>query len=626
MFDALKEQGYTQVADVLGQWVTRVSGGQELRRRRRLGGLWDRDRFLTPDNTFDKMRLAREAMRDDVIGGAADGTEALAFAGVSMFAENEEDEDFWNQLAGDLNLDDQFRKAWRILYSDSSYVFAVWWDRRTYTVRGTTDKGNQKRKKFEDMIVPVGISFLDTAKVAPVGMIMFGQERLAYVASPLESIRIDQILAKRDQEPTPPRPRYIEDARRKRVWIPEGAVTDAMLDDPLIETIIERRYDPDWYEAQDLLDDGVDVSSLYLLSKNHVFRHTLTRPDFQRFADVRLESLFPELDLKTLLHQMDRAHLVGGVNFIVLITRGTDKNPALPAEIAQLQATAFALASVPIVVGPHDLKVEIITPKIDHTLDRDKYDTIDARLFARAWQTFIPTGAQVEDPLKLGKVIGKGLESRRLMMRRTFEATVIDMTRKMNATKLTSRAKFVFRPATIALSFDASLASFILDLRATNEISRGTVLGQVDLDQDDEYRQRKRERDRYDEVFQTINPNNQGVPQPGNPNEPDPTTPAGQRFAGRRKNRGAGAAPGSGQGQPPRKPRHRSNSDSPIAAEIEEQIERFHTVDADLDEMDKKQLVMWARRLQIPGRARMTADQLRDVLDELLFVDEGDEE
>ena len=44
----------------------------------RLGGVFERNRFLTPERVFEQMKVARMALDDDVVGGAADLTESLA--------------------------------------------------------------------------------------------------------------------------------------------------------------------------------------------------------------------------------------------------------------------------------------------------------------------------------------------------------------------------------------------------------------------------------------------------------------------------------------------------------------------------------------------------------------------
>lgn len=587
------------LADTLGAWVERVSESpahsSAARRRRRVGGLLERDRWLNPGSTFGKIRLAREAMTDDIVGNAADGTEAFTLAKVGIYTDDEDEEDVWNQWAGDINLDDQLRKGWRVLFSDSQFAAVTWWDRRTYKVRGTTSKGNQKRKKFENLLVPVGWTYLDTTKVVPIGNLMFGQERLAYCPTPMEAMRIVRVLAKRDNQPIPTHVRPGPRLPLRR--IPD--VLDALeLDDPFIEQLITRRYLPDREEMRLLQDDGIDPNWLFEMRPDMAFRHTLTRPDYQRFADVRLEGIFVLLDLKAQLQQLDRVSLIGGAHFIILVTIGDDKIPGTQPEIDAFRAQAFTLATVPVVVGDQRLKIEIITPKQDHTLERTKWDTINAPISARVWSAFHHDVSRTEDPTKTAKVIAKNLESRRLMLRRTIEREVIDRMRNRNSEDFTGRAKLIFTPAQISLAFDAALASFLLELRASNEISRNTTLGTFDISQEDEYRMRKREQVTFDKVLKTIPP--AGTPKPGGAAAP-PADPgkarAEQRRAGR-KAPGGGTADGSGRGQAARRPLHKSNENQkPVAAT--------------LLEAEREELLDMAKELEIVGRHKMTKGQLR---------------
>lgn len=616
------EPQYKAVADTLSQWVERISGnGLDVRRRRRVGGLVDRDRWLLPQTAYDRMRLARQALSDDIVGGAADGSEAFALSDMGVYCSEEDQEDVWNQIAADLNFDDQMRKAWRVLFADSQFVCVLWWDHKDYTPRGNRNSA-PKRTKFKDLVVPVGMTFLDTTKVAPVGNLMFGQERLAYVPDPMEAIRIDQVLANRDGEDWT-MPKTYRTAAGGRARVPaQLAQLDALeLDDPLIEKVIVQRYEPDWTEARLLQDDGVDISNLFLLNPNNVFRHCLTRPDFQRFSDIRLDSVMELLDMKSQLRQLDRTTLIGGSHFILLITKGSDTHPAQQPEIDALQANAITLASIPVIVGDHRLKVEIITPTQDHTLDRSKADNIDVRLFARAWNTFVPTGADRDDPLKTAKVIAKNLESRRKMMARTIERQVFQQIRDRNPGQMVERAEIVFTPAQIALSYDPAFASFILDLRASNEISRETTLGLFDISQAEEKRKREREAREYDATFQTQDPH--GTPNPMN-DDPANQTPepfngpggdkARQRAAGRHAG-GGGTADGSGRGQAARRPRHLANPDSPVQKAIDSLLEARRPA-----------LLDTAKELRIVGRDRMRNPELRkkirDVLAGRIFEDE----
>lgn len=852
---------------------------------RRAGSLFERDRYVTPHSIFDQYRVARDAAEsDDVVSGVLETTESLAFTRMSFLSEDEDEEDIWNQIAADIDLDSRLREMWRELFIFSQFYACVWFGRKGYKVRGKTDKGNQKRRTFDNLKVPLGISLLDPTKVVPVGTLLFNQEKLAYVADRSE---IDMLDAAALGDP--------------------GA-------DELARQIIIGHYEPSYLERRQLETDGIPVIKLYELNPENVWRHTATRSQYQRYATVRMKSVFELLDLKQQLRQMDRAHLIGGplrvdqrlatpdgwkpigaaqvgdkvfsvdgqtteiigvypqgvlpmyrvtftdgahvfcdgshswtvrapkqgwrtitlaqivaegltqpngksasgkgqiryrheipllsvpldlpeadlpldpylvgyllgdghfgigrtpriacavgeerpwesclpegvhavvnpanpceyalsripqgrrtrgegdrtnplvdalrqvgvhgllcrdkyipdaylltsvgqrwallqglcdsdgtarvggasvgtvseklangivdlvqslggvcykrpypnvngefwqvdvqlpeplgapfrlarkvaswkprvrplrrciasvvrsldaeavcikvdredglfctegyvtthnTNFIILVTKGTDDLPAKPAEIANLQAQVRTVARVPVIVGDHRLKIEIITPKTDQTLQPDRYNGLDARVTARLYQMFMTgnfsAGAKGDDSIKLAKVVARGMESRRHMLRRTIEAKIIKPIFDAND-DLTSPSKLRFHPSRIDLSFDPSLVQFLIDVRDRGDMSRETYLNEVDIDQADEALLRKREKDRYDKVFTPTNvPFGPAKPAvPGAPAAPGAPKPAAEdpRTAGRNKggNRnGGGAAPGSGQGQAPRR-------------------------------------------------------------------------
>lgn len=533
------------MAASLARWTERTQP-----RHRRRGTIADRDRFVTPDNTFAQIRMARDAMRDDVVGRVADTTESLVFSDVAFFSGSEDDDyeeqDVWNQWGADVDLDSRLREIWRQLWSDSQCVIGCWWSTASYKVRGKTALGNERRKQFRNLRVPTHITVFDTLKFAPVGNLHFGQERLAYIATQEEATRFDAIL----------------DARQRRRTGGFVSPEESELTDEMVERLIERRYDElDRSEDMRLQRDGVDTNNLFLCDEDAVFRHTLTKSGYQRFADVRMAGgVFELLDMKHQLRSKDRGFLLAGVNYLVVITKGSDDKPALPSELEALDYKMRTVAQLPFLIGDHRLNVSIVTPDFDATLNEEAWDTLDVRLEARLLQTFI-AGRQGDDPLKLGKIIAEGLESRRKMIRRTLERQIVRRIMERNPV-FTVRPKMLFTPEQISLSFDSAWASFILDLRDAGEISRETELSSFGFSQKDEAARLEREKKVYDDP---VGPFKHQVPfsAPAKPSDPAaPATPAAKKSAGRRTggtNSGGGAAPGSGQGKPARRVRRKSD-------------------------------------------------------------------
>lgn len=510
----------------------------------RSGSLFERDIYTTPEKIFDQFRTAHYALEnDDIVSGVCDSTESLAFGKLDFEAEEEDEEDVWNQIAADIDLDGRLREMWRELFTVSQFYCAIWWGKKSYTVRGKTDQGVKRKRTFRNLRVPLALTLIDPLKVIPVGNFLFNQEQLVYIADKNEGNQIDQ------------------------------AMTSPGLD-PTLSQLIMGKYEPSFDEMRSLNEiaggAGISGRNLYLLNPKSVWRHGLTRPQFQRFSSVRMKSVFELLDLKHQLRQMDRAHLIGGTNFIVLVTKGSDQIPARPEEIANLQAQVRTVARVPVIVGDHRLKVEIVTPKLDSTLQPERYNGLDARITARLYLMFLTgnfsAGARGDDSIKLARVVARGLQSRRHMLRRGLEQYLIRPTVDQND-ELTSQAKLRFHPKRIDLDFDPALASYYLDLRDRGDMSRESVLDEVDISQVDEARKRQREQDRYDKVFVPTNVPFSGQAGPGGGGQGNNGTPnntggpadpkaAGRTMGGLRN--GGGAAPGTGQGQLPRNPRRRS--------------------------------------------------------------------
>jgi len=588
VYDAMSQQDRALIA-TFENWIdnTRPKGlyGEEAvgsygsPGSRRNGGIFMRDRYITPLRPWDQMRLAYEAASsDDIVAGVCETTESLAFSSMDFFALDQDEQDVYNQIAAKIDLDRRMREIWRDLFVVSQAYVAVWWETQTFKVRGKTVDGNQRRKSMT-IKAPSEMSLLDPLKVVPVGSTLFGKERLAYIATPDEAAMFDEIIG-----------------------------GNKAMDDEIVKRLVTGRYTPSRQEIVELTNLGVpSTKDLFILNPDNVFRHTLTRASYERLAPIRMKSVFELLDMKSQLRQMERAHLIGGTQFIVIITKGTDQIPAKPEELANLQNMVRTLARVPVLVGDHRLNVEIVTPKLDNTLKAERWNTIDSRLSGRLLQIMVlgnySAGAAGDDSIKLVKVVARGMESRRHMIKRSLERHVFKPLLDRNP-ELESLPKLEFHPRAIALDFDAAYASFLFDLRQANEISRETILNQFDLDESLEAELRKREMVEYDHIFQTQVPfstPNPAVPPPGQPDQGVPQPPAApvppakspakppatRRDNGGGRRNGGGAAPGSGQGQPPRRraARPAAAENAPVDAPIEGQDDDHGgTNDADVDD------------------------------------------
>lgn len=514
-----------ELAKLGPEW--RMIANWQQKTQSRSGGIFQRDRYLTPNSIFDQFRTAQTAAEtDDVVSGVVEATEALAFNRMTVDVEDADEEDIWNQIIDDLDLDNHMRAIWRELFIVSQCYVGTLWGRRNYKVRGKTRRGIRRKKNFENLLVPIGLTILDPLKVIPVGNFMFGAEKLAYIADNNESEDFDHVLAGENTADLP------------------------------VQQLISSRYVPSESEKKYLkeLTGERSLDNLYVLNPEKVHRHTATRPSYARFAPCRMKSVFELLDLKQQLRQMDRAHLIGGSNFIVLITMGDKDHYPAQSDLAAMRNQVQVNARVPVIVGDYTLDVKIVTPKLDMTLKAERYNALDSRLTSRLYMLAnsgnYASGFSGDDSLKVSKVIARGLESRRYIMKRTIEANVLDRAYEDNE-QFTSKPSIAFHPRTISLNFDPNFANFMFDIYQHGDVSRETFLTEFDLSQSEEARKRESEQEQFGDTF--------------TPDQPMTQKGAGRRFGG--NSNGGGNVREGYNSQPGRGPAE----DSPRRAEPSDQ-------------------------------------------------------
>lgn len=382
---ALKNQ-HPELA-TLTRWTHSLQSRQQ--------GLFMRDKYVNPRGVFNEMRVAQEAAEtDDVVSGVLETTEQLAINRVVVETGDEDEDDIWRQILDDIDLESRMREMWREIFVTSNAYAAVLMGQKQggYRVGGKSDKGTRRKKTYNNVTIPLAISILDPLQVVPVGNFMFGQERLAYIASLAQARVITDTLAGENST------------------------------DLVYQHLIEGPYQLDSNERtflNNLTGDQMPLDRLFLLDPTRVFRVTATRPAYERFAPVRMKSVFPILDLKAQLREMDRATLLAATNFIILVKKGTDNVPAKPGEVERLASQMQAAARLPIIIGDHRIEIEIITPKVDHTLQPERYNSLDLRLTARLYQIMnagnycltpdteilTKTGWKNKDDLQVGELV-----------------------------------------------------------------------------------------------------------------------------------------------------------------------------------------------------------------------------
>lgn len=488
-----------RVERALASWAEETGG-----KKRRDDSVFARDRYVTPTKIFEQMGVAYDALDDDLVGNVADTSEAIAFQKVEFESDDQDQEDVWGQIGRDLNLDQWMRQAWRELFTVSQFYGVRWWGQKEYSVRGTGAK--RKRRKTYDLTVPLALGFLDPTRVVPVKPDPFGNSQLAWIGT--------------------------EDESNFFIEVKEGLQTDRM-----VSSLFVGKHTPDKNEARQLQAENIGTDNLWLLNPLYTFRHTVTKSPFERWARLRMKSVFPLLDLKHQLREMDRAWLLGGINFLVLVTRGTDQKPATRSEVEATATQVRTSSRSPIIVTDHRINIEIITPEIEHVLDPKKWTVLDERIMMRLWGTFqLPSEtSNRETSISLGRVIARGLGSRRHMMKRTLEKELIRAVTEWPSNvdaDFTANTSLEFAPRRMELEFDSNMVTLLQELRDRGDLSRETILNEFNFDQSLEARRREMEAEKYDDIFTPVN-----VPF----DSPDKTTPGGSGRQG-------GRPPGSGNG------------------------------------------------------------------------------
>lgn len=453
---------FRQVASQLQNW---------LNDQRSKPGPLERPDFENAKDVFSEMKVARRiASEDDTVSNFLEITEGTALQGVKWEHEDPITTDVFNQMAAKQDLDAFVRKMWRELDTCNQGVIALWWDSVDFKARGKTDKGNA-RKTTKTVWCPTQLSVLDNTRVLPVEIDAFGGERMAWRATPEEWELYQQFLKK--QRP-----------------------------DPAMERFYAGPYTINPAEAKELADFN---QNLILLDADLVKRHTGTKSDYERWAPVRLKSIFRLIDMKLQLMAADRVALVGAANYILLVKKGDKDMPARTEEIQNLKEGFRTLAKVPVIFSDHRLEIEIITPKTDYTLDSKKYTLLDSNIIMRLVNGVPNSSAAGAFKLEIGRSTQLTLQNRRHMLKRFIEREIARavVEHPKNAGVFDSPPSLSYSPAQIQVGDVTALAQQIISLRTMNELSRESTLEWFGFDQGAEAMRRQLEEILYDDTFKT---------------------------------------------------------------------------------------------------------------------------
>lgn len=461
----------------LNQWTNDYTG------RSRPGGIFTQNKYVAPDSVFEEFRLAAQASRDDdIVSNAVETTEQLAFKRIMVESQNDDETTIWAQIKDDLNLETRMREIWRELFVISQCYVATIWERRDYRVKGFTESGKKSKKVYKNLLVPKGLTLLDPCKVFPVGNFMFNQEDLVYIADETEARRFDETLAGVNSS----------DLIVKQLFIGKYDASPAFLS-----------------QLQKLTGQYALSDRLYLLNPENVWRITSTRPQYQMFADVRMRSVFELLDMKHNLREMDRADILGNLNAIILVKKGSKDRPATQQELMQASAQVQNSARIPIIVSDDRMEIEIITRKTDNTLRPERYNNLDSRITSRLFQILstgaYSSGTALDNSSGLFKVIAASMEARRDNIRESLMDKIFDKIFEKND-QLLDEPVMNFYPRRIALEFDPHFAQYVYDLFIQGQISHETALAEIDITLAEEAAKKRKEQELYDDIFEDPRP------------------------------------------------------------------------------------------------------------------------
>lgn len=513
------------------KWVDTWKGSS----RRRNSTPFNQDKYSIPEGIFDQFRVAADAAKyDDVVSNALEVTEQLAFKRIGVECDDDELNQVAAQIFDELDLVQRMREIWRELFTISQCYVAVRWGRKDIKIKGRHDSGRPIKKVYRNLLVPTGMSILDPLKVIPVGNFLFGSEKLIYIAdNPGEATDIENSLSGKNST----------DLTVKSLFLGRYRVRDE-------------------YELSDIADlVGRDFDledRLFELRPENVFRITSSRASYQRFADVRMTSVFELLDLKHNLRESDRSDILGNLNCIVLVKKGDDKKPATDHELQGVASQMRSNSRNSLMITDHRIDIEILTKKTDHTLQPERHNALDSRITARLFQILqtgnYAAGTAVDDSSKLFKVIAASMEARRDNIREHIMDNIIEKIWERNE-ELKGEPTMTFYPRRIALDFDPNYSQLIFDLFSTGDISRQTMLDEIDLNQDIEAFRREREDKLYKNIFVPKLLPGQGL------------TPGTEGRVGGGNSNGGGQNQDSGKPSPSNQPKDQRKSDVKKAKE-----------------------------------------------------------
>lgn len=310
------------------------------------GSMLARTPFRTPSSVIDEIKLARTVADSDDDVAATIGQELAIAYGQGLMNQHRDETtlEFFNQLAlpQNMDLESVFEEMHReYLVAGQVISLSLFMRQRMsyYPLKSVEPVMAQLQ------IPRVGI--LPAENIRVISNDIVGQGQLAYfVEDPNLKNWLEEYFSPRTTD------------LRKSLMAGEEPVAAS-----LFTGKVEIAY-----------DDGDPMSRglmVYTLNQRMVHRTTMPKGS-QPYARPLLTRNFPLLEAKRLLNIMDYALLQGGTNYIVIAKKGSDKTPAQPGEIANLQNQIAHASRSGVLVGDHRVDIQIVTPNLEEMLNSTK--------------------------------------------------------------------------------------------------------------------------------------------------------------------------------------------------------------------------------------------------------------
>jgi hypothetical protein len=440
------------------------------------GSMLTRREYRTPTNVIDEIKLARElAERDDDVAAAIDMMLAVAFSdGMENLHEDEKTVGLFNGVCREANMDAALKELYR------EYLISAQINSVSLFTRDTIEWNPVKGESQEESVAIPLIGVLHAEDIRVLGDDTFGTGILAY-DPPDQALRswLDTFFS-----PQTSPGKKAEMGRQNRVAANMfiGPVSDAELDHS------EAPY---------------SSGRLWKLNPRMVHRSTMPKGNW-KYPRPLLTRNFALLEAKRLLNIMDFALLQGGSNFIVVVKKGSDKIPARPEEITNLQNVVRAASRTGVIVGDHRLSIEVITPDLKELLNPEKRRLVGRKLASALLR--VPE-AGVEEPGVEGmrsevEFVSRVIAGDRHDIKRHIERHIYAETVRRNRRVFTKGNPAMWFPK-IVLQGTQFFTDFVLKLRDRGDIPRKWAVEAAGFDWEAGVEQRKREMDAgTDEIMQ----------------------------------------------------------------------------------------------------------------------------